>query len=185
MSAHSNPSDLRNAKFKYNTTHELKHNKDLQKKYTQSWLWRAVPCLIEVEGLSHDVRHLALCLNVGVEEVLDALEGLQSLGIIKKSDDRFERVLKYVYFSDRDLDPRQTLSDHLLVSGQILNKLAPQGVPSFYRTSFVATSSLLLRDFYLKAEALMVELIENSNKQKSTDVVGITISGVNLTRGVK
>lgn len=183
MSSSSVVEDLRNRKINFTTTQELKQKQDLQKKYTQSWLWRALPCLLEVEGVSHDVRHLAVCMKVGVEEVLEAIDGLENLGIIRKSSNGWERVLKYVYFSDRDLNPIQTLTDHLLISQQIQTRLVPQGVPSFYRTSFVATSNVLLRDFYLRVEALMAEFIEASNKQSAKNVVGLTFSGVNLTRG--
>jgi hypothetical protein len=175
--------DLRNRKLNFTTTQELKQKQDLQKKYTQSWLWRALPCLLEVEGVSHDIRHLAVCLKVSVEDILEATDGLENLGIIRKNGKGWERVLKYIYFSDRDINPMQTLTDHLLVSQQIQNRLVPEGVPSFYRTSFVATSNLLLRDFYLRIEALMAEFIEASGKQSAKNVVGITFSGVNITRG--
>lgn len=183
MSEAKQVEDLRNRKLQYATTYELKTKTELQKKYTQSWLWRSLPCLLEVEGISHDPRHLAFCLSVKVEETLEALDGLHDLGIIKKTGERWERVLKYIYFSDRDINPVQTVTDHLLISGQLQNRLTPKGNPCFYRTSFVATSNVLLRDFYLRVEALMAEFIETSNKQTATGVVGLTFSGVSLGGG--
>ena len=51
-----------------------------------------------------------------VVEILDALEVLCTLGIIKRTDTSYKKILKYVYYSDRNMEAKKILADHVLIT---------------------------------------------------------------------
>lgn len=180
----STVTDIRNAGLQLNTTRELKRRAELQKKYTSNWSWRALAALIDVNPeASRSIKWLAQKLSIAIEEVVEGLEGLEMLGIIERTAQGYKKILKYVYFSDRDIDPMSVLADHVLVSAQILSRLNPRNLnkKSFYRTGFVASNEELVRDFCLQIEALMKTFVEQSAKCEADRVVGFSFSNVKVT----
>lgn len=157
--------------------------KQLQLQYTGNWVWRAIAALVETRDFCHSVKWIADRLSVTVEEVVFALEGLEALGIIRRTSNGYEKVLKYIYYTDRDLDSTAILKDHVLVSTQILGRLATKSVvrPSFYRTAFYASTIEQARAFFLRIEDLMKQFMVDSASQASDRVFAVTLSGVDLT----
>lgn len=177
--------DIRNAEMELSTTRELVKKQELQKKYTGSWIWRAVAALVEISPEStKNIKWFSEKLGVSLEEVVDAIEGLEILGIIERTTYGYRKILKYVYFSDRDLDPVAVLSDHMLISSQILSRLNPfnKEQKSFYRTGFVASNEENVKEFCLKIEILMKEFLEKSSKAKCDRVVAFSFSNVKMSR---
>lgn len=164
------------------TSFPLLTDQQLQEKYTSSWLWRTLACLIENKDFDPSPYNIALKLNVEVEQVVEAFEGLLRLGIIRRALNGYERVFRHVQFSDRQLNPRRVLADHVLINTQIMGRLDPAAThrPQYYRTSFLATNQQLLKDFCVKVDTLLKELIEESNKKPSDGVFAIGISGVGM-----
>lgn len=165
-----------------NTTNaNLLKNKKLQEKYTGSWLWRTLAAMVDMSSFEPSPIKLAAQLNVTVEQVVEALEGLVELGIIRRTTDGFSRVFKNVYFSDRQLNPKALLVDHMLVSTQISGRLdAFNNKGQFYRTGFVATNRETMNNFCEKLDALMREFLEESSKAEADTVFAMTFSGVEV-----
>lgn len=178
--------DIRDAELKYETSRELLQNQVLQKKYTSSWLWRSLSALIDVEPRGLSFKDYSRMLGVSPLEVMEAIDGLEKLGIIRREGEGYVKVMKYVYFSDRALNPQKVMMDHVLVSSQLLHRLSAQDPEqkSFYRTGFVATNEKLLNDFSSKMEALMKEFLEQSSREPSTHVVAFTHSSLTLTKKI-
>lgn len=176
--------DIRNAGMKLETSRELRTIEALQKKYTSSWIWRTVAAVIDLSPDSRSPLWISKKLGVSVKDVVEALEGLEELGILERQVQGYRRVLKYVYYSDAHLDPMSVLGDHVLISSQILSRLHPTdpNQRSFYRTGFVASNEKLVKEFCLKVELLMKEFLEASAKEPSDRVVGFSFSNVKVTR---
>ena len=177
--------DIRNAELAFKTTRELQRKKDLQRKYTGNWVWRAVSAFIDLDGeKSRSLTKMAEMLSAPLAEVVEAVEGLEELGIIQRTEQGYRKILKYVYFSDRELEPQSLLQDHVLISTQVLHRLHPTDPTkkSFYRTGFVASTESLVKEFCIKMEFLMKEFIESSNKAKPDRVVAFSFSNVKLSR---
>ncbi len=177
--------DIRNAQMDLATTRELKQKTELQKKYTSSWVWRSLAAVIEINPeASRSLKWLSQKLNVALEQIVEGLEGLEALGIIERTAQGYKKILKYVYFSDRDIDPKSVLADHVLISSQLLSRLNPRSsnAKSFYRTGFVASNETLVREFCIQVEVLMKEFVEKSSKSVSDRVVGFTFSNVKVTQ---
>jgi len=165
------------------TSPELKNHQELQRKYTSSWLWRTLAAMVSNENFDPSLSRLATRLRVPIGEIVEALEGLEKLGIIRRSADGYERILKYVYFSDRDLDPSQVLADHVLISTQILGRLDPRNpeLKSFYRTGFVASNEKSVRKFCKQLEEIMKTFLMESAAESSDGVYALSFSSVEVS----
>ncbi|MCB0367148.1 MAG: DUF4423 domain-containing protein [Bdellovibrionaceae bacterium] len=172
----------------FETSAELKRHQELQKKYTGNWLWRTLAGLVSTADFDPSLSKLAARLRVSVNEVVEAFEGLEQLGIIRRTAEGYERVLKYVYFSDRDLDPGQVLADHVLISTQVLGRLDPLNpeLNSFYRTGFIASNEKAVRKFCRQMEEIMKAFLMESAAESADGVYGFTFSSVEVSgRGEK
>ena len=154
----------------------------LQLQYIGNWVWRAVAALVDTKDFQPSPKWIAKKLNITLEEVVDAIEGLERLGILGRTKTGYKKLLKYVYFSDRDLDPKTVLSDHVLISTQIMGRLNP-GNPKmgcFYRTGFVATNQDVAKKYFLKIESIMKEFLMESANCSADTVFAFTFSGVDV-----
>ena len=165
-----------------NTPITLPNNKELQLEYVGNWIWRSVASLIDTKDFNAAPRWIAERLNIRFSEVIEALEGLERLGIISRTKTGYKKLLKYVYFSDRDLDPKAVLSDHVLISTQIMGRLNPLNPKNgcFYRTGFVATNQDVAKKYFLKMEAVMKDFLMESANCSADTVYAFTLSGVDI-----
>lgn len=155
--------------------------KKLQADYTSSWVWRALPAIVELLPQAEAIE-LADRLGVAIPEVVEGLEGLCKLGIIRRGEQGYQRILKYVYFTDRQFEAKKLVSDHVLISTQLLSRIKPAQANSFYRSSFLATSEARLTAFLKDMEGLMKELIIKSSQEKSDAVWGLSLSAAELAK---
>lgn len=127
---------------------------------------------------------MAKKLQVPVVEILDALEVLCTLGIIKRTDTSYKKILKYVYYSDRNMEAKKILADHVLITTQVLGRLNPDTpeVGSFYRTGFISSNRELARSFFYKMEELIKDFIIQSSKEESDTVYALSLSGVEVCK---
>jgi hypothetical protein len=94
----------------------------------------------------------------------------------------YKRVLKYVYFSDRNLNPQKLISDHVLISSQIMSRLAPNpDAVNFYRTSFIGTSEKKAKEFCVRFEALVKEFLVESSQSTPDSVFALSVSLIDVT----
>ena len=154
----------------------------LQLEYIGNWVWRAVSSLIDIKDFKPSPKWIANRLGTSVDEVILALIGLQKLGIIKKTETGYEKLLRYDYFSDCDLDRKTVQEDHVLISTQVLARLNPldPNTGSFYRTGFVATNRELATKYFTKVENILKEFLMESANSNSDAVFALSFSGVNI-----
>jgi hypothetical protein len=114
---------------------------------------------------------------------LEALEGLERLGIIRHTSKGYKKILKYIYFTDQNLEPKKILSDHVLISTQILGRLANTNYQkSFYRTSFIGTTEKKFREFCQKMETTIKDFLIDSSQGRAEKVYALSLSCVDLTK---
>ncbi len=158
------------------------NRRTLQLQYIGNWVWRAVASLVDTRDFDPSPKWIAKKINVNLEEVVDALEGLEKLGIIGRTPQGYKKLLKYVYFSDRDLNPKAVLADHVLISTQIMGRLNPANpnLGCFYRTGFVATNQELAKKYFSKMESVMKEFLMESANCAADSVYAFTFSAVDV-----
>jgi hypothetical protein len=154
---------------------------EFERHYTGNWVWRAVAALIDEEG-EYPPSFFSEKLNAPIHEIHLALEGLEKLGIIRHTPSGYKKILKYIYYTDQNLDPKKLLSDHVLISTQILGRLTQTDQKSFYRTSFIGTTEKRFIEFCLKIETTIKDFLIESTQTKAEKVYAMSLSCVDLTR---
>ena len=152
--------------------------------YTGNWVWRAVAAMID-DDCDYLPAYFAERLNAPIQDIVVALEGLEKLGIIRRSANGYKKILKFIYYTDKNLEPNKILSDHVLISTQILSRLAhSRPGQSFYRTSFVGSTEKKFKEFCAKVENLMKEFLIDSSQTPSEKVYALTLSGADLSKEI-
>lgn len=154
----------------------------LQKEYAANWIWRAVAAMIEVRGFQPTLEWMSDRLSVSKAEVAQALEGLEGMGIIRKTASGYERILKYVYYSDRDLDRGNLMQSHVLITQQILNRLDPAAdrLPVCHKTGFLSSNASCTEEFHEKLTRLLKEYLQKSSLEKPDNVYAFSFSNLSL-----
>ncbi len=156
-----------------------------REQYAGNWVWRAVAALVETKDFQQTPNWMAQRLGVSEDSICEALSGLETLGIIRKVKGRYEKVLRYIYLTDREISPEVIAKDHVLISSQILGRLDPYDVekPSFYRTGFFATNLEAARRFCKEVERLMKEFMMESSSIETDRVFAVSFSSVDVSGG--
>jgi hypothetical protein len=149
--------------------------------YTGNWIWRAVSALIEDEK-SYPVDFFTAKLNASKEEISQALIGLEKLGIIRRTKNGYKKILKFVNYSDQNLDAKKLIADHINISTNILNQLTTKKrEQTFYRTSFVGTTEKKFKDFSKRMENLLKDFIIESSHSTPEKVYALTFTSIEIT----
>jgi len=153
--------------------------------YLGNWIWRAVDCLVGTKDFNSSGRWISNRLKISVEEAVDAMDGLQAMGVIYMGPGgRFRRANNVNEFTEKEFGRNQLIMDHLMVSAQINSKFSrfkdkPIEDASF--TNFVITST---RKRYLarmkEIHAIFREWSEEHNESEIEEVYGLTFSCINM-----
>lgn len=156
--------------------------KNLQKEYSGNWVWRAVSSMVGAKGIPFNEPHWAKLLGVPLEEILLALHGLEKLGIIKRTEYGYEKILKFVYIKDEDMESKNLVGEHVLISTQILSRLRPfdEHQANFYRTSFLASNRSRVKKYCETMASALQELVQDSSGDECDGVYAISLSSLNI-----
>lgn len=162
----------------------LVKNPTLQKEYTGNWVARSLFALIDTPKFESSPRKMAEVLGTTIEEVVHAFEVLENLSLIKRTHTGYQKNIQNVYFNDHDLNPKSILSDHVLISTQIMGRLdvANEDQASFYRTGFFASNRQLVKEFCLEMERIMMSFIARSQREEADGVYSFSFSKVQVTQ---
>lgn len=150
------------------------------KHYFGNWLWRAIYAFLDHQDFDGSPLWLSQKLDVKVEDVVTALDGLIQLNLAKRSERGFESRCQQFLIPDEHNSMQARMNQHKNLSRQVLNHLDP-GKQAFFRSSFVAAEWKQVVEFYEGVRACLARLREQASQSKQKEgVYGITIEGVNL-----
>jgi DNA-binding MarR family transcriptional regulator len=163
----------------------MDRKKLLDEEYTGNWVWRAVAALVSFSDSSLTISRMAQGLDVDISVIVEALEGLEEMGILRRTEGGYERVLKFVYYSDRHIEAKKLHGDHVLISTQILSRLDPNQKTgqAFFRTGFLATNREIAAKYLGRMESLLKEWILESDTTEKNELVALSLSAVDVTQG--
>ena len=154
---------------------------ELERGFSGSWLTRSLNAFLDIETKVDSLKKLSQMLNSSVQDVVQSLETLEKLGIIVKTESGFKKILKYIYYPDRALNKKKSIEDHVLISTQILNKLSANSKSkNFYRTSFVATNTELVRQFTDDYDKLLRKFLMDSENTTKDSIYSMTSTGIEI-----
>lgn len=136
--------------------------RDAKRHFWADIKWRTLHCLIETSGES-PISDLARKASLPIDETVRALEAMELMGVIKKTEKGYVQIKSYF---TRDVvtkhDVADELSDFFNVSHQITNRILESTDPET-----VFTKRILYTSNKAVAEQLQRDIIEAIEKFKA------------------
>lgn len=147
-----------------------------------NWVWRAVQCLVELPEFNPSPKWVAQRLNISVEKSVEAIEGLERLGAIRRHGSGFKVATPWMQVGTESLQRPQLLSAHGRIAPQLMSKLSAQD--SFSSQFFLGSRALVK-----KYGPLFMELFKKMNDEgqnlQDKEVMAAQISFVQVTADAK
>lgn len=143
-----------------------------------NWIWRAVQTLVESPDFNPSAKWIAQRLNITVEKAVNALDGLERLGILARVDNTYKTQAGWFQVGEDKLSSKQLLSAHASLAPQVLSKLKPDDK---YTAQFFRGDAELLIKYAPKFIELYKQMDQEGKDQGLTEVIASQISFAVLT----
>ena len=153
--------------------------KQLEDSYSGSWVIRCINSYFDIKKTVHSIKDMSESLRFSVKDSVHAIETLEKLGILRKTELGYRKVLKYIFYPHQGHNSRKSLEDHMIISLQILNRMKKNSKEkNFYRSSFVATNENLVQELTQNIDDLLRNFLMASEKAEKNSILALSISGV-------
>jgi len=143
-----------------------------------NWIWRATQCLVESSDFNPSPKWIAKRLNVSVENAVDAIEGLERLGCIKRNGFSFQVVDNWMQLTPNKLDNVRLLAAQSRIAPQLISKLTPNDA---FTSQFFLGNKELVSKYAPKFMELFRQMNDEGTKLDHKDVITAQISFVQVT----
>jgi len=148
-----------------------------------NWVWRAVEALVQAKDFNPNPAWVADRLNISVEAAKDALEGLERIGMIEKTESGYKGSAELENFDGADVDRSDRFEIHNKMKDQISAKLTSR---DSYANAVLLSSKANMQEFYMKFCNLIEELNnKNMTEGCTSDVYALELSLAKLSRDNK
>lgn len=145
-----------------------------------NWIWRAVHALIEHPNFNSSPNWIAKTLSISVEEALDALEGLEDLGLITRGEETKLRVPQFFVPDEKQTRP-YVVEKHRQISQQILNSTSPDTATGTFSFFLSVDPETLLKAVASFANDI-IEIDKNKKERRSEEgLFAVTLTCNNVT----
>lgn len=144
-----------------------------------SWIWRSVQCLVESADFNPSPKWIAKRLNITVEKAVEAIEGLERLGCIKRDGATFKPVNDWFQLTPLEMDRFRLLAVQSRIAPQLISKLTQEDA---FTSQFFLGSKDLIKKYAPKFMELFKQMNDEGLKSQHKDVVAAQISFVQLTQ---
>lgn len=159
----------------------LEDKKPLHQDWEQwsgNWIWRATQCLVESPDFNPSPKWIAGRLGVSIEKALEALEGLERLGCIKRVGATFKVVQGWFQNTPELTSKEKLLLAHSKVAPQLMSKLTSEDA---FTTQFFLGNQELIKKYAPRFIQLFKEMNEEAIKMGHKDVIASEMSFTQLT----
>ncbi|MFZ3231725.1 MAG: DUF4423 domain-containing protein [Pseudobdellovibrio sp.] len=146
-----------------------------------NWIWRSVQCLIESPEFNPSPKWAAQKLNVSVDKIVEAFEGLTTLGMIKREDNTYKVNSNWYQVTPIETTRENLLESHTRLAPQILSQLTPADK---FTVQFFRGNQELLNKYAPKFMQLFNEMNKEAEANGLTDVIASEISFAILTNKI-
>jgi DNA-binding MarR family transcriptional regulator len=153
------------------------HREDLDH-WAGNWIWRAVQCLVESPEFNPSPKWSASRLNISVEKAVEALDGLERLGVIRREDNTYKVNSNWFQLTPSAATRESLLLAHTKLAPQILSKLTAEDK---FTVQFFRGNKELLNKFAPRFIALYKEMNDEAEVQGLTEVIASEVSFAILT----
>lgn len=143
-----------------------------------NWIWRSVQCLVECPDFNASPKWSAQKLNVSVDKIVEAFEGLETLGFIKKENNTYIPVTNWMQITPIHTTKSELLDSHTKLAPQILSNLTTNDK---FTVQFFRGNDELLAKYAPKFVELYKQMNLEAEKLGLTEVIASEICFAKLT----
>ncbi len=145
---------------------------DALEAYRSNSNWWTVFASFDLPDFSPSPLWISKRMGLAVEEVVEALEGLATLGFLRKEGSAFYPIKDrgFLRFDIEGRARKDLLDEHALVSQQVLNHLNETGRAAIDHRCFAANTEIL-KELYADVAKAFDKAFEASQKLKTNDGV--------------
>jgi DNA-binding Lrp family transcriptional regulator len=147
--------------------------------------WRAIHALFDHQDFNPSHKWIAGQIGCSVEKVVEAIEGLITLGIIKRTTDGFAIAKKDFSFSDLGEINRESRIDSNILLTQQISQKRNYVSPGFDRTSFVSSNKELTTELFEKISELITDYRKKSLESHKDGVYSLAVIATDILSGEK
>lgn len=145
--------------------------------------WRNIHALFDHQDFNPSFRWIAAQIGCTVAKATEAIEGMISLGFIKRTLDGYELIQKDITFAEPDKASRETrIDNNIMLAKQIADKRNYVS-PGFDRVATVASNKELIDELHKKIALALREFREKSLVNRKDGVYGISIIATDIHPG--
>jgi DNA-binding Lrp family transcriptional regulator len=145
-----------------------------------NWVWRAVEALVQAKDFNSNPGWIADRLNISAEAAKDALEGLERIGMLLKSDAGISSNTEAFSRSCNVLDRSDLFEIHNKMKVQIDSKITSRAC--FSNTVFLSNKQYI-EEFYHKFSEIVEELnLKSKSDNECSEVFALELSLARLSR---
>lgn len=158
---------------------------DAKETFQKNTHWWTVFATFDLPDFQPSPLWIAKKTKISVEEVVEALEGLVSLGYLQKQKDSFSIIKgkEFLNFDWSNKSKAQIIDEHALVSQQILNDLHENTTVAFDHR-FLAANKMIITELYQDIQKAFSSAFEKAQKSPSENdaIFKITFTGVDVLK---
>lgn len=158
---------------------------DAMENYRKNTDWWVIFAAFDLPDFQSSTIWISQKTGLSIETVVEALEGLETLGYLKNESGKYAPVngKSLIKFETKNKDKAQVLSDHALISKQMLNHLYDNPMAAFEHRCF-ASNVEILRELYSDISKAFDRAYSASIKDKNKDsILKITFTATNVLPG--
>lgn len=141
--------------------------------YSGSWIWRAVECLVESPEFNPSPKWVAQRLNISVEKAVDAFEGLERLGYIKREGSSYKPQVEEYHIGTNEFSREDLLGIQSKLAPQIISKLKSS---SKFTTYFMLGDEELIAKYTPQIMKIYNQMHKEGLEKGLTEVVASEVS---------
>jgi predicted transcriptional regulator len=155
--------------------------------FNGSLIWRATYALIDHKDFEWSPTWIASKLGISDTDAMDALIGLNQLGLIKKTEKGYEQgQLQIIKIEDDQVAKEKLINQHQLLSEEILNMMEPGKKGAYY--NFVASGDHnSLAELYNEIKDIFDKFKKKHdlNKSKNDSIFAFSFTTVDVTNSTE
>jgi hypothetical protein len=158
---------------------------DALENYAKNTNWWTVFSSFDLPGFSASSLWISQRTNIPVKEVVEALEGLTTLGFLKKENGEFVPIAgkEFIHLDVSRRPKGEVLENHALISSQILNHLQEDGLAAIDHRCFAADDDIL-NELYADISQAFEKAYANSKHSKGRNrIFKISFTAVDVLPG--
>lgn len=143
--------------------------------FAGNWVWRATEALIDHPDFEPSAQWLKNRLNISLEEAVEALDGLEKLGVLTRNGAQAKRR-GVQFLIPQDLNTRSVkIQNNVHHSQQILNRLAEKEV-GVGITYYSLLTKAQVNELYEKFDQILSQMHQAAAKSRDSRLFGISFS---------